>query len=79
MKTRFKTYPVADMTIPMKIPRRTSRILLLRSLFDLDFSDSLKKKEKEGIVISRRDSEITVVLSLIRFVEILFLLYRFPL
>lgn len=78
MKTRFKTYPVADMTIPMKIPRRTSRILLLRSLFDLDFSDSLKKK-KEGIVISRRDSEITVVLSLIRFVEILFLLYRFPL
>lgn len=77
MKTRFKTYPVADMTIPMKIPRRTSRILLLRSLFDLDFSDSLKKKE--GIVISRRDSEITVVLSLIRFVEILFLLYRFPL
>lgn len=78
MKTRFKTYPVADMTIPMKIPRRTSRILLLRSLFDLDFSDSLKKR-KEGIVISRRDSEITVVLSLIRFVEILFLLYRFPL
>lgn len=77
MKTRFKTYPVADMTIPMKIPRRTSRILLLRSLFDLDFSDSLKKKE--GIVISRRYSEITVVLSLIRFVEILFLLYRFPL
>lgn len=78
MKTRFKTYPVADMTIPMKIPRRTSRILLLRSLFDLDFSDSLKKR-KEGIVISRRDSEITVVLSLIRFVEILYLLYRFPL
>lgn len=38
LKTHFKAYPAADKTVPMRIPRRTSRILSLRSLFDLEIS-----------------------------------------